>query len=643
MKCWIWLGPIIALGFLILSLAVQKDYGWNWDLFQTAARGQSYFHFFTTGKTNNDDVKSYQGRLSFYEKTQFDFTWAARMTIGHPPANDILLALSNQVFYKRLGILGDMEAYHLNGVVLTALALLCVFLWSYEVSGLSGALISVVAYGGFPLLFAEQHFNFKDPAVAAYNIIFLYLFWLGLIKKRSIYIILSAIVGGISLGTKFNILLLFPVIGIWLLWNVKEKIRLSLIVVPVVAFLVFYATYPALWADPLHNVMSVVRYYRDIGGNRCPYVPATGLWFIRCTDWQTLRLFVITIPLPTIALGFVGGIVAVANIGKGNVLPWLWFLYTTSVVLRTVLPVSNLYGGSLRQVMEIIGPLALLAGVGADWIYRRYRKSGVVLLCLLVLYVPVISHMISLHPNENLYTNVFADIFWKKEKQQFINGTVSYGNAYRQAADWINKNAQSNAKVSLTNIASAVPGYVFRPDIQYGVYWSGYQMKGEYLVELVDAGSPHAQLFPYKYEMRVLQPLYEEAVAGNPLVRVFKNDQAHVRAEFQEAVPLVFKTDVSAGDEVVLRLNRLSRLQSLQIITNSPSCLNQMTNAYVLLSENGKDYTRMYETVQELNSSDSAILEYPFAAENAKFIKLFSYLPTGCDLSGVQYTVRGFK
>ena len=652
-----WIIPVLFfLLFVFLSVKTLWDYGWNWDSFQHLARGQAYYHFLTTGKTSNADISSFQGRLSFYEKTPFDFSWASKMTIGHPPTTDIIMSVMNQIIYKRFGLIGDLESYQLYGVILTCLGSFIILLWSLRVGGWFGACISVLAYGAFPLLFSEQHFNIKDPAIAAYNIIFLYVLWLGVSKKRYGLLIAAGIIGGISLGTKFNILFLLPAVVIWLIWNAKGNISswihhqtfllLALLVtVPIIMTVIFYCTYPALWSNPVQNVWNVVLYYQNIGGNPCSYVPGTGMWFIRCSDWNTAKLFITTLPLSTTVFAVIGSVIALKTVGQNGLAPFLWFITASSVILRVIFPINSLYGGSLRQIMEVIGLLALLAGYGANWIKNRYKKLITVIIMLLC-YVPVIWTMVLLHPNENLYTNILADIFWGKSKQLFINGSVSYGNAYKQGIDWINSNAESNATVSLvTGIGSAIPSYKFRSDIRYSPsYWSAYKKQGEYLIELISPQDSLMQLFPYKYAMNELYPVFEKNVNGYPIVRVWKNDNAHTKSDFQRIHSVSVVTQTIKDNEITIRIPEKSRLQEMKINAPDAECRRSMSNSYVLISYEGVQYERMYEPVSEIEGNNEGnVLIYPFSGDSAQFIKLFTYNIGICNLQNVSFELFGFQ
>lgn len=639
---------IVVCVFGSISFIVQRDYGWNWDASQHFIRGQAYLRYLTGGTTSSAGVTPYQGRESYFENNPFDITWLTKV-IGHPPTTDIILASVNQLFYKRLGLLQDMEAYHMYGVVITFLAALVVGIWSYQINGWIAAVISVTVFYGFPLLFSEQHFNFKDPAVMAYNTIFLYLFWLGITKRKSALLLLSAVAGGISLGTKFNILFLAPVLCLWLFWYAKGRmkpyINVTLIFIPVIMIAILYLTYPFLWHNFLPNMISLVDYYRQIGGNRCPFVPLSGFWLLKCSDWQTIRLFIVTIPAPTLLLSGIGSIAALASIGMFEMAPLLWLLVLSSIIVRVVIPINSLYGGSLRQVLEFIAPMSLLAGFAVGWLIRRYKHRTVIIACLVLAYIPLFFAMRELHPNENLYTNIIQRLFWKKDTEQFINGIVSYGNGYKPGIDWINSHAEKDAKVSLlTGLDSAIPKILLRPDINFGVrYWSGYDKKGEYLIELIESQGQTSQTFPYKYADNTLQPVYEKKVKGFPIVRVWKNDIDHVKPEFRSSTVSAIMNVGRSRDEAVLQLSAPVRLQTLLMTTADAACTHSLMNSYVLVSADGIGYRRMYETVQELNPSANFMLRYPFAGETGEFIKLFTYSTDSCDYTQVRYSVTGFK
>jgi hypothetical protein len=650
---------IVPLLFLVISLSTLYDYGWNWDAYQHLVRGQAYLRLFTGGKANNDAVTPYQGRLSYYENNPFDITWLTKV-IGHPPATDIINASVNQLLYKHLGIMGDLESYYVWGIFVTALAALSVGLWGYQTSGLVAGVLSVIAYYSLPLLFSEQHFNFKDPSIAAYNTIFLYLFWLGVSRKNSLYLLLASLVGGLSLGTKFNILFFGPVLLVWLIWYMGGRIgqwfrstsirfTVMFFLVPIVMVAVFYCTYPLLWSNFSSNMISVIDFYRQVGGGRCPYAATTGMWFIRCTDWQTVRLFMVTIPIPTLILGVIGGILAFKLLGRRVTAPFLWVLVFVSIVIRVVTPISSLYGGSLRQILEFIGPLSLLAGLGGSWLVSRYKPHALVFLCLILLYVPVFWSIKSLYPNENLYYNAFVGGVGNAVQHGYPLAVNTYGNGYKQAIDWINKNVPYGSSVYLVEgLSSAVPSIVFRHDILYkGQAPQLHTFDGSYLMELTEPGMDIDQIHNTKFVHAFLIPVYEKKVDSVPIVSVWKNDAQHSvkTLDFTTEVKVIPAHTLLGKDEVVLDLGGVYRLKRLEMKTTNPACAGAINSTYVLRSTDGVFYTKFLNVTSDFSLVASKYQSegiYIFTGERARFIKFYSYNETSCDLTTVAYSVIVF-
>jgi len=676
----LFLSIFVVLCFFI-SLVTLGEYGVNWDTFQHLARGQDYFLYLTTGKTNNNSVSSYQNRKSYYEGTDFDFAWANKMTIGHPPLNDILLVASNQLLFKYGGILSDIQSYHIVGVFLVFVGACIIFVWSYELFGPFASFISVISYYSFPILFSEQHFNIKDPAVMVYMLGFLYFFWRGVTKKNIWNIGICGVWLGLSLGTKFNIVFvpffLLPWIIFYFFSTVLQTYKkisfqtvalmyrkeytwiftLAMLAVPVVGFLLFFGTYPALWKAPIAQIGSVISYYRDIGGSPCHFYPFTPQWAFFCFDRTTVLLLYTIIPIPTLFFSFVGILYGYKKITHYGMAPLLWILMLFVTAVRVVLPISALYGGSLRQIMEIIIPLSLLSGLGAyglkETCLKTYGKKPYISIAVvsmsLVCYMGVCFRMISLHPHENLYRNVIGTTLFKASGGELVNGVVSYGNAYKSAVDWINMHAEKDATVSLvTGISSAIPTFLFRPDISYGAkYWSGWKEHGEYLLELVDPGSHITSFFSYRYVMHILQPIYEKKVDGYPIVRVWRNDRRFLKVAYRKETQRETMIDVDVrGSEVVIPLKRPTVLKQILMKTPDESCKKALGESYILLSEDGTTFVRMYEEVAVFASeAKEAQVDalYNFSGERMQFIKVFIHGNTPCDLRTVSYDVIYFS
>src|SRR5579859_3648461 len=153
-----------AFIFFSISLVTLKDYGISWDEPIHFIRGQAYLNYFLTGKTTYNGIKL----SSIYEYTSYDAKFFFSEDSGHPPLNGILAAFSNLIFFQKLHVLGDIEAYHLFNIISSSLLIFVVASFAFETLGSQAAIFAAIALGAYPLFFSEAHFNIKDPAETAF-------------------------------------------------------------------------------------------------------------------------------------------------------------------------------------------------------------------------------------------------------------------------------------------------------------------------------------------------------------------------------------------------------------------------------------------------------------------------------------------
>jgi len=691
---------VVPLICFIISLLTLYDYGVNWDSLQHLVRGQIYFRYLTTGKPNFADIpdicrnqfgngspvdyktgrvcdRHHTPRTSFYEKTVLNFAWTQKMTIGHPPLNDILLAVSNNIFFKKFGWVEDIQGYHVFIVCVTFFMACIVALWSYQISGVLASVIAVLSLYTYPLLFAEQHFNLKDPAVASYFTAFLYFFWLGFRKKSAVALLTAGLFAGLSLGTKFNILFAIPIVCIWLVFVIfggriiknihqleavlKEHISLpmalALIEIPIIAFGLFYFSYPALWDSPIRNLYAVVQYYREVGGSRCFYVPFTGLWFTKCSDIHTLFLFFTTLPLITLLLAGVGFVFALTKPKKHHFLaPLLWVIWLSVTVMRATLPITALYGGSLRQIMEFIPAVALLSGLGAviilNNIIRRIPEtnrnfkwsSTVISFCLLIFFTPVISAMIQLHPFENLYYNSIAGGLKGAVGKNFPLAANTYGNGYKAAIDWVNKHVPIGSTVYLAEgITSAVPSVLFRSDINYkGTAPPLVTYDTAYYLELAQPGMDISSFHNIRYLHSFFLPVYKVEVDGELIAAVWNDDEKYLRDDInsldQEKELENIRIIPISSDEIILDTGRLVKVKKVDISSSDATCGAAIDKLLVFVSDNQSLYRRLdenpYPTSESEKRLDMHSVEIAIGVDT-RYIRIYSENISACNLSSV--------
>lgn len=545
---------IVPILFLFFGTATLSDYGINWDEPTHFNRGQGYLHYFFTG--NREENLPITNRPTFFQNHAFAVKTLVTWDGGHPVTSDILAALSNFIFYQLLGVVGDVEGYHLYNVFAATLAVVIVALFAYKTYGLFTSIVSSIVIASYPLFFAEAHFNIKDPPQTAFFIGTIFAFWLSLEKGSWKWLVVATLSAGLALGTKFNILFIpfiivpYLIIRYFTVWrngiaNIRKGLRqikksywITLILAPLIVFGVFFITWPFLWENPVKNLLHVAKYYKDIGTG-FEYQPIE----YRIFGFKLYPLFwiIVTTPPLVLFLSFFGIIYAFFKPDKKKA-SVLWLLLLIISVMRVSFPNTTIYGGS-RQIMEFIPALALLAGLGASAIVAglHSRLAKIVSVLIVVAFIPHFIVMVKLHPNQNVYFNSFIGGLSGAKARDIPSWGNSYGNAYWQAIKWLNKNAEQGAKFALVQgTGQNIAGLYTRPDIIFSnTAWSGVNRDGEYLVELTYENSVRAYPYVWEYIEAFLTPVYEVSVDGVAIAKVWKNDLAHTQIPMQRREILV--------------------------------------------------------------------------------------------------------
>lgn len=637
--------PII---FFIVAIFTLKDYGINWDEPFHYFRGQAYFQYLTTGETNYNNIS---GRRSYFQNDSYSGEYFLRKDSAHPPANDILASLFNFIFYKKLNVLGDIDSYHLFIVLTSVVGVLVVSLFAYEAIGFVGAIVSGLSLILYPLFFAESHFNIKDPVEMTFFTITIWAFWKSLQKGNWKWLFLSLVSCGLALGTKFNIVFLpfiilpyvvvryLPVIIKTKKWFRKIPIsyKICLVLSPVIVSTIFIYLWPFLWKDTISNFVNAVLYYKDIGtgSNVFPGYLLLGrfnayplVWILATTPPWTLILFI---------LGLASLFIKRKDNDKIRLLWLLWFMIP---VVRVVIPGSSIYGG-VRQILEYIPAMALIAGSGAklilDFISPKFKK--IVALILMLLFVPQIIILINIHPNENVYFNsLIGGLSGAREKQIPFWGN-SYGNVYLQTIKWVNNNVEYRAKLGLVQGTGInVPKIQLRDDIDFSNgYWSAIFRKGEYLMEMTFDARINPYPYVWEYVEKMLDPVYEVKVDGVPIAKVWKNDIEHTKKEYKKSETKITNYQYSIKDNYVnvVFSNEVIMTRFFLHYANIKSCLKPQ--AEVQTSIDGQNWITEQDRIPVVHVSVDKLpintVPFFFAGRDTKYLRIVALDRNSCLLN----------
>jgi len=665
--------------FLIFGVGTIKDYGINWDEPYHFMRGQAYLHFFLTGEkdystlpkyprvnsecpswaNNKCDVSpggatdtlplkikgkiyedaitaQYQHRLfslwrSTYQHDTYNYNYIIANEGGHPPINDILAALTNTVFYQRLHLVGDLDSHHLYEVLTSFLIVLAVGIATYINYGALPAFVASASLAIYPLFFSESHFNIKDPPLASYYGLTLLFLFFGITRKKWKLVLVSSIFAGLGLGTKLNIAFAPLVVVPWFVYFITtkyletRKIFLSksvfamLILYIPIAMGIVYASWPYLWSDPFRNTMRILDFYRQIGTGTAAEMSSYLIhkWNTYPTLW-----IIYTTQVPILLLSLGGIIYSVyLTFKRKDSFPLLVLLWLFIPILRVSWPGAGIYGG-VRQIMEYVPALALEAGIGTYALLRYTKYKTFISIIILVSMIFSAYEIVRIHPNENVYFNQLIGGLPGAKSKNIPYWGNTYGNAYQQGVDWINKNAIPNARLGLTIATQAnIARNSLREDIEYyNGSWSGTKREGEYEIEL-DYEWPFKYWYSFQYYDRYLDPVYVSSVDGVPLVKVWKNDIEHTKPAFREEInyqpasTLLRKN--TANKELWIDMGKDIFLTGLKIWHSNVGCSVQK-GGYMALSLDNKNWAK------EMDPPDTAQVP-PTTAEWKKGNFLFLF------------------
>ena len=689
---------LVPIVFLAAALFTLSDYGINWDAPSHLLRGHTYLHYYLTGrkdytdqdlwnlfrekeaavriKTAQDSVPRYRlyfqkvdtiffnpdipkkeiPRVSMYQDADKDIKFVmAHYDYGHPHISDVSSAVFNFVLFQKLGLLNDVDSYRVYGVLLSSLLVGLVFWWTASSYGKFSGVIAALSLSLYPLFWSESHFNNeKDIPETVFYTFMLFSFWKGITAKSWKWIIVSGIFFGLALGTKFNVLFSIFVILPWLAFYFASKhnrvfsvkvflkkhvrILLALIVSPLLGVSVVIGTWPFFWSDPIGKTLKIVDFYKTIGTTVNIDEHFIGPFGINTYAFQWILY---TTPLIVLFLAFVGIVVIISRKFRERQMQSLLFLLMLIVpIARVTWPGMNIYGG-VRQIMEYIPALAIIAGMGGVslrnliifWLNRlrinRYLSTLFASMLVLALFIPLTLKLVEIHPNENVYFNPLIGGLKGAKERDFPGWGVSFGAPYREAIDWINKNVEPAAKLTLGDeILSNIPGIFIRPDIDYKRNSSGYLRQGEYVISLRFDGAGKRSYFDM-YLDRMIEPLYEITVDGVPILKIWKNDKKYLKPEWKNEGVLGDLKFTKSDNAISFDIGQQVKLSRLEIEYDDSNC-PELSWGYLMLSKDGEVWERVPGVLPEelrirvlgRQPRDGKFIE-PFAGQVARYINFY--------------------
>lgn len=658
------LGLVISFAFFIVGISTLSHYGLNIDEPIHFIRGQAYLTLLTKWRSFYTPDELSGLRVSDWKIQGYNGAYFLQNDSGHPALNGILAAATNRIFYEKLGILGDLESYHLFEIFISSLLVFLVYYMAASEWGRFAGVAAALAMSLYPLFWGESHFNIKDPIETTFFAYTVYFMYLGIRQGKAKWFLYSGIWCALAFATKFNIIFLpfiiLPYIvirfrrniaryGLGVLRKIPLAVYASLVAYLIIVLGVHLLTRPYLWLDPVGRFQQIVGYYQGIGTGKF-YQPS---YIFKGWNIYPLIFVIASTPVVVLILASLGIISGVSLRKKNSAFYPLLLFWLAVPVARVMWPGNSIYSG-VRQIMEYIPPLAVLAGLGAqvarNVLLKIFGRRVVASVVTLALFLPLGVKLWQLHPNENVFLNVLVGGLRGAVDKKIPGSAETMGNVYLQGIRWLNRNAESNARFGLpVGLASNIPRQFLRRDIGLGAYFSGAAREGEYMMEMISVDFPPDR-YNFLYLDRFLEPVYELNIDGVSLLKIWKNDLAHTRSAYAKEKEVTIRAVEGGVSDGYLHINLSApaRITKLVIDHRDTDCTVQGSGEILYGLDSDKvlrapdDYYGMQGPyARKLQTSTRFV--YFFPASPALWLRLIPTEPNLCVLSYSHVTVTALS
>lgn len=443
------------------------------------------------------------------------------------------------------GVVGEWAAFRLPSAVLYGLGVAGLFLWCASLWGIAAGLFAALAFALMPRVFAHAHYAALDMGVASMSLLTAACFWRTARTDSWPWAVVTGVVFGLAMLTKFNAWFLPPILFGWSLLLMRRGLVKNLVAVAAIGPVVFFAGWPYLWHDTLSRLWDNFTFYRDHYPVDVYYLGETHHY----APWHyPFVLTGVTVPTLTLALALIGLVAAVVLAARGRSSEGALFAIGGLIPLcLSALPFTPKYNG-VRLFLPAFPFLAGLAGLGfaqvaagAGWAIGRLRRNAdpvrVRRWCAGVLgaivLLPAAVGLAASHPHQLAYYNALVGGPLGARDRGFE--TIYWGGVLREALPHL------NARPARGELAFVTPHGVVR-------YLEWYQHAGLLRRDLrftsPQETPAHTEAALRRCDFVIFQcaqsefdtvsrPLYREGLPsfalnleGAPLLLVFEGDDA---------------------------------------------------------------------------------------------------------------------
>ena len=446
------IGLFLVLAFCFVGLLTLDNYGLTYDETWHLFAGDRYFRYWMTfDRSLTDFSRPHPSDNQPDGHPIFD----RRDNEPRPAVADTLSGLSCWLLFAKLRWLDPVDAHHLPIILMAGGTLAVVYALGRQAIGRPAAIFATLALGLSPRFLAHAHFNIKDVPKAFFFSLTIWAFWKATTRRDWRWMLGSAVLFGLALGTRINAVLIPFVVAPWLVTVLLgREMRQSppprwwwaaLLAYPFIAGITWIVTWPPMLVAPVDTMKDFVSYWLWLG---------SGAWSL--DTWSPYGVLYATIVTPLVVLlpSFVGLTTAVRELRRDSQRIGLLLLLWAGVpILRTALPRATNYDG-IRQFIEFLPAFCLLAGLGVQRMLealesslRRPLSQSVLLGLLGLVFLPILIKIAQIHPHELAYFNPLIGGLPGAQRLNIPQSTDYWGSSHRQGIAWLNANAEPGARL----------------------------------------------------------------------------------------------------------------------------------------------------------------------------------------------------
>ena len=307
----------------------------------------------------------------------------------HPPLAKLAMGATFHLFHGALGWTSPSTGFRMAGFLFGGLSVIATFGLGRELVSARVGLLGALLLVAMPRYFFDAHLACFDVPITAMWTLSIWAFVRALkappesVVRRAF---VASIVFGLALATKLNALFLPFLFVLW--WLVASPVRLRFGVrpgpsggtevtlpdVPLVLFacaiigpLVFIATWPYLWHDPVTRIGTYLSFHRYHEHYPASYFHA--LLVEPPFPWHfPVVMTALTVPSPVLALSAVGLPVSAIRLVRRRSLVDAVLLFATLLPIALIaMPSTPIFGG-VKHWYNALPTLCLLAARSLVWI-----------------------------------------------------------------------------------------------------------------------------------------------------------------------------------------------------------------------------------------------------------------------------------